>query len=188
MGWSDSRCFPPRPPEGRSLAAPWRWIVSSEMNSGFDSLRSPLSGPPSGCSMSASLPFPSSRSRPPQDGHFFASLLTCHDLRSTPMEPRTLAFLASLSILDCFAPLTPSGQPCGLAISLRSVLHTVTESPSTSQLLRGYINLQVIASHPVAYQFPCIRFVEIVSPFLGIVLILRSSSLVTRCLPRFLMT
>jgi len=36
----------------------------------------------------------------------------------------------------------------------------------------------------VAYQFPCIRFVEIVSPFFGIVLILRSSSLVTRCLPR----
>ena len=36
----------------------------------------------------------------------------------------------------------------------------------------------------MAYQFPCIRFVEIVSPFFGIVLILRSSSLVTRCLPR----
>lgn len=53
MGWSllrqgyggqaDSRRCPPGPPKGRSLVAPWRWIVSSEMNSGRPEFKVPSS-------------------------------------------------------------------------------------------------------------------------------------------------
>lgn len=42
--------------------------------------------------------------------------------------------MTRLLMLDCFAPphgAHPFGQPCGLAIPLRGVPHTVTESPST---------------------------------------------------------
>jgi hypothetical protein len=58
---------------------------------------------------------------------------------------------------------------------------------SHDSFLRGCINLQILAKDPVAWSFPCLRFVEIVSPSFHPSVTRSTSSfmLFTRCLPRF---
>ena len=94
--------------------------------------------PPGFLQAAVRLPgLPSSRCHPPQGGHFFASLHTCHGLRSTPTEPRTLAIPlpgSRLSVLDSpycywisfrlsimtghYQPSDGCEPPCGLCASL----------------------------------------------------------------------
>ena len=88
MGGSDSRHLPSTPSFRWKSLARRRRIGSCGTEAGVDSLCSPLPGTPFGWSMSAALPFPRSRCRPPQDGHLFASLPACHGLGSTPVEFR----------------------------------------------------------------------------------------------------
>jgi len=101
--------------------------------------------------MSAALPFPSSRCRPPQGGHRFASLHTCHGLVTTPVEPWTLA-LTRLLVLDCFAP-PHRAHPCGAA--LRSWLSRSARFSITLVNLLPHVSLTGLYQPSGVCETPC---------------------------------
>jgi hypothetical protein len=118
--------------------------------------------------MTIQLPgLPSSRCHPPQGGHCFASLHTCHGLGSTPTEPRTLAFSlpgSCLSVLD---------SPYCYWISFR--LSTITGLYQPSDGCEPSCGLCASLCTLPPCRFPILR--QASHPALGF-------SLVTRCLPR----